>query len=124
MEGWAVYFTPFPNFVDSPMGAIYKPSKTRVIHDLSWPPDNAVNTYIPSELCSVSYVTVDDAVDVVKKHGRGALMAKIDLANAYKQIGVRPKDWPLLGSTWLNDDNVVEYYYDFYFTSFCLFMKK
>jgi hypothetical protein len=103
---------PFHNFVGSPMGAIYKPSKTRIIHDLSWPHGAAVNTYIPSEVCSVTYIAVDDAVKLVKSKGRGALMAKVDLKDAYKQIAVRPKDWPLLGSTWINDDNEVEYYFD------------
>jgi hypothetical protein len=75
-RGWKVgpfAHKPFVNFVGSPMGAFSKPSKTgsgtktRVIHDLSWPPDNSVNTYIPAELCSVSYVTIDTAVSIVKK---------------------------------------------------------
>jgi hypothetical protein len=44
---------PFPQFVGSPMGAFSKPSattsgtKTRVIHDLSWPPLGSVNYLIP-----------------------------------------------------------------------------
>jgi hypothetical protein len=48
---------PFSTFVGSSMGAFSKPSKTgpgvktRVIHNLSWPPDHSVNTFIPSVLC-------------------------------------------------------------------------
>jgi hypothetical protein len=89
---------PFADFVGSPMGAFTKPSntdntaKTRVIHDLSWLPGHSVNHYIPEHSCSVTYVTIDTAVAIVKKLGPDCLMAKIDLANAYKQIGVRPED--------------------------------
>ena len=120
-RGWKVGpfpTKPFSNFVGSPMGAFSKPSKTgsgvktRVIHDLSWPPDHSVNTYIPSDLCSVQYVTVDTAVNIVKNLGKHCLMGKLDLANAYKQVGVRPSDWYLLGSTWINDDGSTAYYYD------------
>lgn len=103
---------PFQHFVGSPMGAYHKPSKTRVIHDLSWPPEQSVNSFIPSDKCSVKYISIDDAVAEVKKRGKNYLMSKIDLAHAYKQIAVRPKDWPLLGNTWLNDNGQLEYYFD------------
>ena len=72
----------------------------------------SVNHFIPRELCSVQYVSIDDAVAIVKKFGRNCLMGKLDLSNAYKQIGVRPDDWHLLGSTWMNEYNQTEYYYD------------
>ena len=110
---------PFEHFVGSPMGAFSKVIdklsnnvKTRVIHDLSWPPGQSVNSFIPAEPCSVHYVSVDDAVRLVKKCGKDCLMAKIDLKDAYKQIGVRQQDWPLLGSTWINDFGTTEYYFD------------
>ena len=103
---------PFENFVGSPMGAFAKSSKTCVTHDLSWPPERSINCFIPSELCSVKYISVEDAVSLVKERGPGCLMSKVDLSNAYKQVGVRPKDWPLLGTTWLNDEGSTEYYYD------------
>jgi hypothetical protein len=63
---------PFTDFVGSPMGAFTKPStsssgkKTRVIHDLSWPPGHSVNHHIPEHLCSVKYVNIDSAVNIVK----------------------------------------------------------
>jgi hypothetical protein len=110
---------PFKYFVGSPMGAFVKPSatapgrkKVRVIHDLSWPPGNSVNAFIPENLCSISYVSIDTAVNIVKRLGPGTLMAKLDLENAYKQIGVRPCDWSLLGSTWQNEMGQIEYYFD------------
>jgi hypothetical protein len=107
---------PFQWFVSSPMGAFSKPSgttvKTRVIHDLSWPPGRSVNFYIPAEMSSVQYVTVADAVRMVKVCGEGCRMGKLDLKDAYKQIGVRKKDWPLLGSSWVNDFGQLEFYFD------------
>ena len=119
-KGWKVgpFATqPFEYFVGSPMGAFSKLSvnntvKTRVIHDLSWPLQMSVIFFIPSDVSSVHYVTIDAAVEMVKKHGVGCLMAKVDLKDAYKQIGVRPQDWPLLGSTWVNDDGITEFYFD------------
>jgi hypothetical protein len=77
---------PFECFVSSPMGAFSKLSnnriKTRVIHDLSWPPGRSVNFFIPAEPCSVHYVSILDAVKLVKQCGRGCLMGKLDLQNA------------------------------------------
>jgi hypothetical protein len=71
---------PCPNFRSSPLGAFAKSrtGKVRVIHDLSWPPGGSINEYIPGDLCSVSYISIDDAVREVKKRGQGTLMSKLD----------------------------------------------
>jgi hypothetical protein len=34
------------------------------------------------------------------------------LKDAYKTIVVRPQDWHYLGSTWVNDNGLLEYYVD------------
>jgi hypothetical protein len=116
MERKSGPFTSLPmwNFVGSPMGAFAKKrsAKVRVIHDLSWPPDTSINSHIPAELCSVSYVSVDDAVKLVRQAGVGARMSKIDLTDAYKNIRVREKDWHLLGSSWTDDQGETVYYID------------
>jgi hypothetical protein len=105
---------PCPNFRSSPLGAFAKKHSTKVrfIHDLSWPPDRGVNAFIPTDLCSVSYISVDDAVREVKLRGRGALMSKIDLQDAYKSILVRPEDYHYLGSSWTDDAGNTVYYLD------------
>jgi hypothetical protein len=108
---------PFKDFVSSPMGVFTKLSdnnflKVRVIHDLSWPPEGSVNYYIPSDPCTVHYVSVDTAVAMVKEFGVNCQMAKLDLRDAYKQIAVRREDWPLLGSSWVNDYGDTEFYFD------------
>ena len=104
---------PFINFVGSPMGAFLKKrssTKVRVIHDLSWPPGLSVNDHISSELFSLQYMSVDDVANIIKDIGRGALLAKLDLSDAFHHILVRPEDWELLGSTWKDKTGLTQYY--------------
>ena len=105
---------PCDYYRSSPMGAFLKrrSNKLSVIHDLSWPPNWSVNSFIPEELCSVKYASIDDAVSLIKKAGKNCLCTKIDLTDAYKNIMVRKEDWHLLGSSWINDSGAVEYYVD------------
>ena len=90
---------PTRNFVGSPMGVVPKkrsnPLKYRDIHDLSWPWGHSVNDFIPAERN-----TREQAISLLKQAGHGAMMAKLDLSDAYRHILVRPEDWELLGSTW------------------------
>jgi len=79
---------PFDNFVVSPMGAFKRKrslNKYRVIHDLSWPPGHSINDFISEEDSSVEYVSVAQIADVVRKLGNGMYMAKLDIADAYKE---------------------------------------
>lgn len=65
----------------SPFGVIpkkYKPGKWRLIFNLSAPHNHSVNDGILKELCSFSYVSVDDVVSSILPMGRGTLMAKLD----------------------------------------------
>ena len=113
---------PFDTLVGSPMGVIEKkrsnPVKFRIIHDLSWPAGASVNDHIDPEKFRCFYASFDDAVNLVKRRGVGALMAKLDLTDAFKHILVRPEDWPLLCSTWEQrqpDGTVVtEFYVDLF----------
>ncbi|XP_053395182.1 uncharacterized protein LOC123542500 isoform X1 [Mercenaria mercenaria] len=100
---------PFSNFMISPLGLVPKqePGEFRVIHHLSFPEGQSVNAGIPSELCSVQYQNIDDAVELVKTIGPGALLSKIDVQNAFKIIPIAPHNHFLLGFC---IDN--KYYYD------------
>jgi len=105
---------PCSNFVGSPMGAFPKkrsPNKFRVIHDLSWPPGSSINEFISSELFSLHYMSVDDVTNALSKLGSNAYIAKLDLSDAFHHIMVRPEDWELLGSTWINNMNGQTEYY-------------
>lgn len=45
----------------------------------------------------MTYQTVDDAVTLIKRFGKGALLAKTDIEHGYKNIPIHPRDHELLG---------------------------
>ena len=77
-----------------------KSGKWRLIIDLSAPEGRSVNDGIEPELCSLSYVNVDEAAVAIRKAGRGAFLAKVDIKQAYRIVPVHPEDRPLLGMVW------------------------
>jgi hypothetical protein len=98
---------PFNTFRGSPLGAFPKKrssSKIRVINDLSWPPGKSINDGIDTDDCKVQYMRIDDVVQYIRTLGKGTLLAKLDLEDAFNHVLVRPEDWDLLGLTW---DNVL-----------------
>ena len=87
----------------SPFGVIPKghtPGKWTLIVDLSSPNGSSINDGISPELCSLSYISVDDVSRVVASLGRGTLLAKVDIKSAYRIVPVHPEDRPLLGMQW------------------------
>ena len=74
------------NIQCSPFGVIpkrNKPNKWRLILDLSSPEGHSVNDGIDKDMASLSYVSVDDIVAVIKRVGKGALLGKMDVQQAY-----------------------------------------
>ena len=53
------------------------------IVDLSYPRGESVNDCIPSSLCSLNYLSVNDAVDNILELGRFTQVVKLDLKSAY-----------------------------------------
>ena len=91
----------FPNVQISQFGVILKSSgKWRLIVDLSYLPNKSVNDSIQGDLCSLTYMTVADAVEVIAEQGQGTLLAKVDIRSAYRIIPVHPEDHQLLGMVW------------------------
>ena len=87
----------------SPLGVIPKkgrPNCWRMIMDLSSPSGHSVNDGIAKELCSLRYASLDLAAAKVAELGSGALLAKMDICQAYRNIPVAPEDKPLLGLKW------------------------
>ncbi len=87
----------------SPFGVIPKKGKVgrwRLIVDLSSPRGGSVNDGISAELSSLSYTSVDEVMRRVLELGMGALMAKADIKQAYRNIPVHPEDRGLLGMQW------------------------
>ena len=56
-----------------------------------------MNDGIEVDVCTLSYVKVDDAVRAVREKGRGARLAKLDVRSAYQIV---PVDRWLLGMVW------------------------
>lgn len=93
---------PFPNFRTSPIALIPKKAagEFRLIQNLSAPQGNSVNTYIPQDKATVQYQTLQDAIKLLQKIGRGTLMVKTDIESAFRLIPVHPEDYHLLGFQW------------------------
>lgn len=97
---------PFHNYRVSPIGvAVGKYSlKERLILDLSAPRDSidheSINNLIDKNLCSLTYVTIDDAVRAILDAGRGARMCHVDIKSAFKILSIRPDQWHLFLMKW------------------------
>ena len=93
----------FPHAKISPFGVIPKRNqrgKWRLILNLSAPEGASINDGIARQLCSLSYVTVDDIAATVLALGQGSLLAKFDIKSAYRTVPVHPDDRLLLGMWW------------------------
>ena len=89
----------------SPCGVVpkkAKPGKWRLIIDLSTPNDHSVNDGI-EKTCVASLVSVDQVVDCILCFEQGALLEKVDIKQAYRNVPVHPDDRLLLGMRWKQD---------------------
>ena len=68
-----------------------------MIVDLSSPAPNSVNHGIPKDWCSLSYASMDDALQLIRTLRPGCQLLKMDLKNAYRVVPVHPDDQHLLG---------------------------
>jgi len=91
----------------SPWGMIPKksnPGKRRLIADLSSPHNTSVNDGTDKEMCRVSYNAI---VDCILQYGKGTLMAKADIKQAYR-ISKHTEDRCLLAMQWQGQVLVVK----------------
>lgn len=99
---------PYKKYRISPVGlAVGKYSgKKRLIVDLSAPHENqlhpSLNELINKEDFSLTYVTIDSAIKIIKTLGKGAWMCKVDIKDAFKLIPLKESLWPYHGIKWLN----------------------
>ena len=77
-----------------------RPNKWRLIVDLSSPDGHSVNDGIGKDLSSLSYVSLEDVVAGIIKLGRGTLLAKMDICQAYRNVPIHPHDRLLPGMQW------------------------
>lgn len=88
-----------PHCIISPLGLVPKQEAGafRVIHDLLFPKGRGVNDLIPNHLTSVNYEDFEYVVGLVHKAGEGALLAKVDIQNAFRIMPIHPHDIHLFG---------------------------
>ena len=100
---------PFDNFIVSPLALVPKksPGEFRLIHNLSYPIGDSINSHIPVEHSSVHYESFSDFTKIVKRCGTSCYIAKSDIQKAFRLLPIRPIDYPLLGfklgSSWYYD---------------------
>ena len=104
---------PYPSPPCSPFrsaGVGLVPKKSgghRIIVHLSVPDGASINDSISTGQYSLHYIGVDNVVAHLSRHGTGALLFKIDIQHAFRNVPVHPEDWCMLGMKW-ND----QYYID------------
>ena len=100
---------PCNDFVCSPLGLVPKknPGEFRIIHDLSFPKEQSVNSFIPQHNSTVQYESIDNVINLVRIFGSHCLMAKMDIEDGFRNIPIHPTDYHLLGFQWEG-----QYYYD------------
>ncbi|XP_033759994.1 uncharacterized protein LOC117342104 [Pecten maximus] len=78
--------------------------KKRLIVDMSAPhndPENpSLNSLIDKDSHSLQYVKIDDAINLIKKLGKGTWLVKTDISDAFKLMPIKPELWPLHGVSW------------------------
>ena len=95
---------PYPVFRCNPIGIVPKKAsgKFRTIVKLSAPKGISVNDFISKEDFSLSYVTIDKAIDFILELGKGCFLSKVDIVDAFRILPVSPEQWHLLGISWDN----------------------
>jgi len=78
-------------------------SIARLIIDLSHQKNHSVNDRIPKDLCSIKYITIEEAIKDVITLGKVTMLAKVDIKSAFRLLLVHPVDRHLLGMEWLNN---------------------
>ena len=97
---------PFTKMHYSPIMARAKPDGgTRVIVDLSWPHANSVNSCVPTNIFDfmtfqLKYPTIDHVVEKNRQYGSDALLFKVDLQRAFRNLRIDPANYHLLGLYW------------------------
>jgi len=72
----------------------------RLIIDLSYPRKSSINDGILKDLCGLSYITVDDAIQRILMLGPNMLWAKLDIKSAFRLLPVNPDGRHLLAMKW------------------------
>jgi Reverse transcriptase (RNA-dependent DNA polymerase) len=87
--------------VTSPLGLVPKgDSGWRRIHNLSSPLGDSVNCHIPPEFGTLEYTTVSAILEHVRNAGRGCILIKRDVKDAFRTIPLSIQSRRLMGFHW------------------------
>ena len=87
-----------PGLIISPLSCVPKGANDlRLVHNLSFPYNDSVNSSIDRSYCVVEYETLDTCIDIIAKLGPQALMAKADVQNAFRVLKVHKLDYKYTG---------------------------
>ena len=89
---------PFKDYIQSPVGLVPKDDNdTRLIFHLSYPrKGSSVNSETPKEFCSLQYCEFDQAIRACLSNGVSCFIGKSDYKSAFRKLGIRKLDWPVL----------------------------
>lgn len=88
-SGQVVLATQTSPFISSPLGLVPKPNgDLRRIHHLSYPRGLSVNDFISKEASNLKYATLANVVTRICRAGRGAVIIKKDIKDAFRNIPV------------------------------------
>ena len=103
------------SYIQSPIGLVPKDNgrDTRLIFHLSYPRGSglSLNENTPKELCSVQYPDFQKAVELCIKAGIGCRISKSDMTAAFRNLGIRKRDWRWLILKAKNPKNKQYYYF-------------
>ena len=71
-----------------------KDGSWRLIYNLSAPIGNSINDFIDPVHYSLQYATIDDATNICHHLGKNALLAKVDIKNAFRLCSINRHDLP------------------------------
>jgi len=87
---------PYSNLHCSGVGVAPKKDGGWRFNHLSAPSDSSIDDFIDAKDFSLQYATIYDAIKICYTLCNGALVAKVDLKNAFRLCPIRPEDWHLL----------------------------
>lgn len=95
---------PFDNLICSPFGLYLKklPEDFRIIHDLSFPEGYSVNEHASRANAAVHYDSIENVFQLITKFGTGALMAKLNIEDGFRNIPIHPSNYHFLSFMWHN----------------------
>jgi len=78
-----------------------------MIHHLSFPLGNSVNSHIDPDSATVQYTSFDKVLSTISELGRGAELARMDIIAAFRLLILHPDEFELFGFRFKN-----QFYFD------------